>query len=317
MPKRIEIDNELFEKLYRYENKTLDEIAKTMGVSRHLLMRRKKELGIIRLFEDVAWLRQEYIEKQTPPRDMAKEANCSIDTLRVYMNKYGIPILDHYRPIKYSYNDSFFEVVDTEEKAYWLGFIVADGGISNDKHNRRLSIQLSAIDKGHLEKLAKALDTEVPIKEGKTYLEATSKWYDYVLLRIYSKKVVDDLINLGVYPNKSTREIVPTFHSNHIKAFIRGLFDGDGCFSCWKAEKVITLQSSINIVSSKEVLEYVSSVIEHELDIKAPIKPDGKIYRLDIGGNNQVKKIMNWLYDSSTIHLDRKYEKWQTFNMKI
>ena len=35
----------------------------------------------------------------------------------------------------YEFNEKYFEVLDTYEKAYFLGFIAADGYITKGKHN--------------------------------------------------------------------------------------------------------------------------------------------------------------------------------------
>ena len=42
---------------------------------------------------------------------------------------------------KYSLNDDYFSVIDNEHKAYWLGFLYADGSLSKTAprcsgHNR-------------------------------------------------------------------------------------------------------------------------------------------------------------------------------------
>ena len=49
-----------------------------------------------------------------------------------------------------NYNRHIFENIDTEEKAYWLGFILADGYLNTDKHMVR--IKLGDVDKKHIEK---------------------------------------------------------------------------------------------------------------------------------------------------------------------
>ena len=47
-----------------------------------------------------------------------------------------------------NYNRHIFDNIDNEEKAYWLGFIVADGYLNLDKH--MLRIKLGHKDKQHL-----------------------------------------------------------------------------------------------------------------------------------------------------------------------
>lgn len=48
------------------------------------------------------------------------------------------------------YNRHIFDEINSSEKAYWLGFIIADGYLNEDKN--MLRIKLGSIDKHHLEK---------------------------------------------------------------------------------------------------------------------------------------------------------------------
>nr|DAG90196.1 MAG TPA: endonuclease [Crassvirales sp.] len=57
---------------------------------------------------------------------------------------------------KSEFNRDFFSVIDTEEKAYWLGFLYADGFISASGNTVGLSISLKDID--HLKKYNNALN---------------------------------------------------------------------------------------------------------------------------------------------------------------
>ena len=313
MPKRIELDEKLLEQYFRVENRTMDNIAELMNVNRHTVMRRIKTLGLVRLYEDKDWLQQQ-LENNTTPKQMCEIAHCSSESIRVNMRKYDLDTPESYRKRKYDYDTTFFKNIDSEEKAYWLGFLLADGGISATKSQWRVRIQLARCDKGHLEKFRLALKTSVPIIDGKTYLKVTDKWYDNSVIKIYSKEIVQDLIELGVLPNKSAKEIVPKFDMKYIKPFIRGLFDGDGCFCHyeWLGKRCINKSTAyqFNIVSSEEVLLFVSKVFKDIFDINVVPKLGDGIYEINIGGNIQVSNIMNWLYNGSNIHLDRKYSKW-------
>ena len=91
----------------------------------------------------------------------------------------------------YSVNENYFSVIDSEEKAYWLGFIAADGNIGGIYDFR---IELQKQDLSHLEKLKVALNSTHPIK-------LTSK--NTYLFRIVNKQFYSDLIKQGIYPCKS------------------------------------------------------------------------------------------------------------------
>jgi DNA-binding transcriptional regulator WhiA len=120
-----------------------------------------------------------------------------------------------------------FHVIDTEDKAYWLGFLYADGYIS--KYNQ-IEVSLSLEDIDHLKKLKKFVNTNTNI--------ITDKYRCRLLF--CSKEMVSDLAILGCVNNKSliltfpTEEQVPQNLLNH---FLRGYVDGDGCLCCTEKTK--------------------------------------------------------------------------------
>lgn len=96
---------------------------------------------------------------------------------------------------------TFFEVIDTEEKAYWLGFIYADGCVSKTSNQDRFEIKLKRTDLDHVEKLKKSLQSEHKICFGVTDNEFGK--CEYCSLNIVNQKLVDDLVSKGVFYNKS------------------------------------------------------------------------------------------------------------------
>ena len=99
----------------------------------------------------------DYCKKKYPQKSINRIANeLSIDRnkLSKIMKDTDIEIIRYRR--KYALNEAFFEIIDSEEKAYWLGFIAADGCV----YRRTLSINLNIKDKAHLEKLIAILNSE-------------------------------------------------------------------------------------------------------------------------------------------------------------
>lgn len=133
-------------------------------------------------------------------------------------------------------NHHIFDILDTEEKAYWLGFIWADGCITNVKENKlnyAFELGLSIKDIEHLRKFCKFADIpETKIKVRKN--NGLNKDREYYLCRVQisSKHLWNTLNNYGCYPNKTTNEIFPSIKifskPELITHFIRGFFDGDG-----------------------------------------------------------------------------------------
>jgi len=129
----------------------------------------------------------------------------------------------------YTLNESYFEIIDTQDKAYFLGLTVADGNISKKLPNRQQVLKLGLIDKEPLEVFAKYLETNKKIytidnsKNKSRYSQKTSYRLD-----ITSQKICDDLANLGVLPNKTFNENIPNIPDNLFHHFVRGFFDGDG-----------------------------------------------------------------------------------------
>lgn len=130
------------------------------------------------------------------------------------------------------FNDRYFECIDNGNKAYWLGFIYADGYIiKNEKlSNYELGIELNINDRKTLEDFNEELGDVHYIYEKHNHKSFNGYEYDTdsCVIRIYSKNLVNDLINLNVLPNKTYEKSYPICE-NYFFDFIRGFLDGDGC----------------------------------------------------------------------------------------
>ncbi len=151
------------------------------------------------------------------------------NAIKVKASKIGI------KKSEYTCNYRYFEKIDNPDKAYWLGFIYADGWININKKTGAgvFGLELQITDKKHLEKLSYCLQSNYKIST-RERICALSKYTDKLnktcILRIYSRELVDDLIRLGVTQHK-TYELhsLPNINPILMNDFIRGFFDGDGC----------------------------------------------------------------------------------------
>lgn len=225
--------------------------------------------------------------------------------------KRSIPLSNDVRKKrrKYDVNDDYFEIIDTEHKAYWLGFMYADGYILSDRDT--IGISLSVKDITHIEKFKRDVSSQSPIK---TYIQRSGYKENtlYSRLLIRSKKMKEDLIKHGVFKKKTNTLKFPKWLDKKLfPHFIRGYFDGDGCLTHGGKCKNGNTIYNIKIVGTKNMLINIEKILK--IDIKLQQRhPKRNVdnWTLTINGNQQVKKIMNYLYKDSTIFLNRKYERY-------
>ncbi|MDQ2998289.1 MAG: hypothetical protein M3R61_14725, partial [Chloroflexota bacterium] len=118
-------------------------------------------------------------------------------------------------------NSSFFEQIDSPEKAYWLGFIAADGSV--DDRNARIRVGLQEKDYGHLCVLRDNIAPQAEVRF------RTVKGYTRCELVFKSARMVRSLVVFGVVRNKTNRYRWPeTLPNDFAIPFILGYFDGDG-----------------------------------------------------------------------------------------
>lgn len=155
---------------------------------------------------------------------------------------------------KYHFNLDFFETIDTEEKAYWLGFLYADGYVS---HTGYIRIALQEQDLEHIKKFRTAIEAnEVTIKHNQK-----TKSYS---IDCCSIKMARDLAKKGCFQNKSLtltfpiEDIVPNHLIHH---FMRGYFDGDGCISGTKTP-------SFSVLGTKDFLDKYEDILINNIKCK-------------------------------------------------
>ena len=196
-----------------------------------------------------------------------------------------------------NYNRNIFNKIDNEEKAYWLGFIVADGYLNINKH--MLRIKLGNRDRSHLIKFIKFVGGSEEMLKSEIHSETGNENF-YVSL--YSKEVMNDLLSLGIEQAKSGKEKVCNIDKKYYRDFIRGLWDGDGFIR----ENL----SGIGLVGSEEVLAFVQNYFNDSLGVK-PLKiyPHCNTFKIEYRSTRKaIPLILNHLYGDKDVALDRKKE---------
>lgn len=236
-----------------------------------------------------------YVTKNKYP-DIAPDVRTMRNWMDILGNEYSSGALK-----KYHYNRTKFFNIETEEDAYWLGFITADGCIVENKH---LQIKLAEKDREHLVKFCKYM--ELPDDEINQIIKsevggAYTKSNPVVCVKISSVDIITNLKDKGIEPRKSGKEKPYVCNSIELeKSYIRGLIDGDGY--------IRSTEYGLGIVGSYDICKYVFDFINvNIIDISNNhIREHGSIYKLELTGKNQSSKILQYLYKDNKICLDRK-----------
>lgn len=218
--------------------------------------------------------------------------------------EYVISRKGSYGAKKYELDDTFFDVIDTEEKAYWLGFFLADASVSNNSNT--ISIGLSIRDYDHLHRLKKSLKITRPIREF-----ISSNGYKSCIISFYSQNIKEKLISYNVIPNKKKYGKHPFLLLNNdlIKHYVRGFFDGDGCVSESIRKETGTKRYAIEIASCQEMLVFIKKFLADNNIEVSDIREHMSIYEIRTSNNLEIIKFFNLIYKDANIYLPRKYER--------
>jgi hypothetical protein len=249
---------------------------------------------------------EEYIIKNyynMPTKDILNKLSISITPLLRVLKNNNIKCKSSK---KYTFDENYFEIIDTEEKAYWLGFFYADGCVRVRKESSESKLKLSIKDIDHLEKFKKSIN-------GNNKILFVDK--KIVSLSLNTRIFTNHLIDKGCTERKTFTINFPNFlNENLIRHFIRGYFDGDGSISTsqrkYKGVIIARRSAMLNFVSgSDEMLLSIAEIISKECKTKTR-----KIYKYN--GNNfgyivwwtlaDIKSIYNYFYKDSSIYLERK-----------
>lgn len=205
---------------------------------------------------------------------------------------------------KKNYNENYFEKIDTEDKAYFLGFICADGCILNNTKTYRyqLTLKIHIKDEDILKHFINCINGEMKIWKHKKG--------EMVEIKFSGKKIINDLFNLGVTPNKTFNLVYPKINKDIERHFLRGFFDGDGCIRVNKDKRDNSERGDLRIVSgSTNLLESLNQKFNNvfKTNINKLYGPKNKKYKF-IGWSSMgdIENIYHGFYNDSNFFLQRK-----------
>jgi hypothetical protein len=206
----------------------------------------------------------------------------------------------------FNYNERYFEKIDTEGKAYFLGLLATDGNINPRLTAARIALKeedclILERFRNELGSNAPKLQTKISTIRGKKSLPQKS----LVLSRV---ALVKDLMKLGILPNKSkTLEITTTLQENLVPHFLRGAWDGDGSVTDRRFK--ITTASIKFAVQLQTWIKLISSV---ELPIKSEFTKNGSnLFHLP--GYKKDAKAIQAIYQNSDFAIERKFKNYIQF----
>lgn len=234
--------------------------------------------------------------------DLAREFGVDRSSVYELLKRKGVQMHDR----SYVFRKASGHLIDktafesiTDDSAYWIGFLLADGAIVNTT----VALCLQDRDSFHLEKFRQFVGgTQSIIK-----VESTkSRRYAF-----QSQKIVDDLRLWGVTPRKSATSAV---HSNLAmnRHFWRGVVDGDGMLGVYKNHAKTTAR--LELCGSQSVISSFCYFAAQGVEIILNPGMQRNISRVQVGGR-PAASLVNALYENASTALDRKalsaYKVWQ------
>ena len=204
--------------------------------------------------------------------------------------------------------EHFFQEINCEENAYFLGLLISDGNIFKDDTGRQasISITLNLKDEYILEKFKEVLQTNTSIgHDGRGCSQ----------IAVRSNIMAEDLAKYGVIPRKSYNTYLPQVSNQYMWHLIRGIFDGDGSILAKpnpNNDGHNRFLHSISFCGTHQLMDDISNYIFNNLNLKQ--KPtvydykDRQLSELKIQNKDDIYLFGTYMYQNATIFLDRKYK---------
>lgn len=234
-----------------------------------------------------------YQKQNMPMSKIAERYKTSSNAVKKILVQNNINIRRHY---KQSFNENYFDNIDTNNKAYLLGFLYADGCIQK---NNVVSIVVHEKDREILEMYAKELDATNIINK------VSNK--QHVRISFCSKHMCDTLIELGCGHNKTNELKFPDINGKYKYDFIRGFMDGDGCICITNRREYKYI--SLSFTGTLEMMQSLKDIFNVDNNIKFY----RNAYCIHIGKTEDVLRILKNIYSNATLYMSRKYNKYKEF----
>lgn len=281
------------------------DIAKIYDVSTSSIVRALEKNGIFSrnllpmTDENIQLLLNEYINGKTL-EEIAKEYKVSSSTVSDLLKSNNIKLRPAYKT-RYNLNESYFDEINTPEKAYIIGMLAADGNV----HKNTITLSLQEKDKHILEEINKLVGSNRPLHfikmdvgKNKWALVITNK---YMAQQLKEKGIVERKSLILEFPQCITDELLPHF--------LRGLLDGDGTIG--STRYCVGYTNTIMLLST--IAEKVENLLNIHFYLRKEHCDNDVTYSMGIYKQDHCIEFLNYIYKNSTIHLNRKYQLYQKY----
>lgn len=219
---------------------------------------------------------------------------------------------------KYALNESYFDIIDTEEKAYFLGFICADGYLDTEWKRLKLLVQTRDID--ILEKFRKSIGSNTRIL---SYVRQSrfpygKREFNHSHVEFCSSKLIKSLTDKGLCGRKSDNlrsSIANYVPEGLMRHFLRGYFDGDGNILFGKKYSS-GVKYLVQIAGNLEFLQNTFGKYFPTVNKYYKYKNSKQTWAYKVSSKNKVLSFLKYIYDDCTVYLDRKYEIYKHAHIK-
>lgn len=241
------------------------------------------------------------------------------DLKKVFSNRSWESIRDKSKELGLTKKVIDLSIINTEKKAYILGFLAADGGMfwGAGAVCCRLTLKLSEKDHEHVVKLR---DIISPSSRVRTYKRPKpkreinkfrSEFYVSSEFSIAHNKLSKDLIRHGIVPRKTYILESPKYIPSHlIRHWVRGYFDGDGSIV---VNNDYPRCSILGYGLENPVLGFISKEFSKHYPYEPKVRCSTETISLLLYTGRPAIAFVNWIYTDATIYLKRKYVTAQTF----
>lgn len=238
-----------------------------------------------------------YVNKKYSQAQIAEKFSCSTYVIHNILKRNNIEIIIQPKKNR-EQDDRYFDVIDTEHKAYWLGFIFADGTV----YKNQLSIEIHERDKELLERFKE--DLKLNSKISIRHRDNTT----LCCIRMTSPHLCASLARYGIVPNKTKNTShLPEVPNELLPHFLRGLIDGDGWITVDKAGRYHIGFVTNYVSTCEDFKKYCNIVTGNICKAKITYKDKNKNPCFQIQSKEATKRLATVLYQYNTICISRKY----------